>query len=122
MATIADAVLDAALTYIVTNAERLVMCSSEPADYAGVASVTLGVKSAPTFTGPADRSGGGRQITIDAVTDGTSSAAGDPTHWALVDDTSSVLLVTGAETSANTLNESGEWSCGAIEIGIPDPS
>ena len=63
-----DAVLDAALSYIKTNADRLVFCSAEPANFAGVAAVALADVAVTTsdFTGPANGDTSGRKLTVAA--------------------------------------------------------
>jgi hypothetical protein len=82
MALIANDVFDAALNEIATGT-TIHICSAEPANFAGIAAVSLGTAT-PSFTGPADGDVSGRKITIDAVTNGsvtsTDTATRVPTY------------------------------------------
>lgn len=118
MSFITDSSLDAGLTYIRSNATVLHICSSEPANYAGVAGVSLGTKSAPTIATPADRTGGGRQITVSAITDGAVSANGTASHYAIV--SGSELLVSGALTASQAVTSGNTFTLTSFTIGIPD--
>lgn len=106
MPSFADAVLDAALDEIRT-ATRLDLCTAEPANYAGLAAVTLGNKTGVTIPAAADRSGGGREVTVPATTAGTITGSGEGDYYALSDPATSSLIATGA--LRKTLNVTG-WS------------
>jgi hypothetical protein len=116
---IIDAAFDAALNEIKTNATVLHICSSQPADYSAVAGVSLGTKTPPAFTGPADHTSG-RKITVTAITDGTATGTGTASHYAIVDGSrllsAQALSATQAVTSGNT------FTLGAIIIAFPDPT
>jgi hypothetical protein len=68
MSTLADRVLDNGLTVLDTEVDKLVVCSQEPTTFTG-ANVTykLGEKDTPTISAPADKSGGGREVTVSAI-------------------------------------------------------
>lgn len=122
MAFLADSILDGALQ-VIRNAATPVLhiCSSEPANFAGVAAVTLGNKSAPTIGAQADASPDGRQISIDTFTDGTVTATGTGTHWALVDTTTSTLLATVAVPASQALTSGNPLAMTSeLVIRIPD--
>lgn len=80
-------VLDAALNHIKNNATSMVLCSSEPANYAGVAAVALAdvTIDSSDFTGPADGDTSGRKLTVNAQTGVEVDATGTSTHVALLD-------------------------------------
>lgn len=103
---IADTAKDAGLNYIVNAAERLVLCSGLPADYAGVAAVTLAAVAIDNtdFTN-ADGDVSGRKTTLAAQTC-AGSASGTATHYAIVDDTGTELLA--AHTMTNVAITNGE--------------
>lgn len=122
MASLDDFVLDSALNVLTSDADELHLCSAEPLVYANVATYTLGNKASPTVSSPADRAGGGREVTISAFTDGTVTTEGNPTHWALIDTVNSRLLAVGAENTAQTIYVGNPWSTAALKIGIPDPA
>lgn len=123
MAWISDEVLDAALNEIANTAENLYICSQEPTTFTQAsATYALGSKAGPTFTGPADGDVSGRKLTVDAISDGSASADGTASHWALTDDSLSVLLVTGALDASKTVNNGDTFTTTAGDIEIPDPA
>jgi len=116
---VADAVLDAALTEIATST-RLVVCSAEPANFAGIAAVTLAsvTVSGADFT-IANGTTSGRKTTVAEQASVSISASGDATHVAL-DDGTSLQYVTTAPSQ--TLTSGGTVTVAAWEIEIADPS
>jgi hypothetical protein len=105
-----------------TNATSKVLhiCSSQPANFAGVAAVSLGTKSGPTVSSPGARTPTGRKVTISAITDGAVSSTGTASHFALVDGTR--LLVAGPLSSSQAVTSGNPFTLGAIDVGIPDPA
>lgn len=106
----------------ITNATSKVMhiCSAQPANYAGVAAVSLGTKTGPTVGSPTARTPNGRKVVVSAITDGAVSANGSATHFALVDGTR--LLSAGDLAAAQTVTTGNPFSLAAIDIGIADPA
>lgn len=99
MTAIADYVLDAALAKLDTEANRLDICSQEPASYVEATSTyTLGNKTSLSVASPSDRTPDGRKVAIDLITGGTVTGTGTATHWAITDTVNSRLLATGALT------------------------
>lgn len=111
-----DLMMDAALDWLITNAERLVVCNDQPADYAsantgvGSGGNSLGATAvaAGDFT-KADGDTSGRKVTVAAKSNINVTGTGDATHVALVDDTNSRLLLittcpTQGVTSGGTMN------------------
>lgn len=115
-----DRVLDEGLSALQAEGEQLHICSSEPATFAAVAGVSLGTSGSMSVGAPANASPNGRKVTVAAVTNGTVNADGTATHYAIVDNTNSRLLV------ANTLDESQEvydgnpFTTAAIDVRIAD--
>lgn len=97
--------IDAALEDIRDNAERLVLLSSEPSVYADVATFELAdvAVAVGDFTIAAGDVSG-RKLTLAAKTV-TGSANGTATHYALVDDTGTRLLLW--HTMTNVAIENG---------------
>lgn len=86
------AATDAALNYTKNNAERLVLCSAEPANFAGVSSVALAdVAFAPAAI-TVGATAGGRQYQTDQKSGVTIDTTGTVTHVAFVKDSTSELL------------------------------
>jgi hypothetical protein len=119
MAMINTEVLDVALEEISTNATVLHICSTQPADYAGIAGVSLGTKTNPTFTGPLDGVVSGRRITVNDVIDGSVGGNGTAGFWALAD--ASRLLAAGALTSPQVVTEDNTFTLTNFDIEIRDP-
>jgi hypothetical protein len=119
MAKLDNSVFDAALNEVAT-ATRLTICSADPANYAGIAAVLLGSKSSPGFTGPADGDVSGRKITINAITDGSVTATGTATNWAL--DDGSTLLASGALESSQAVTSGNTFTLTATDIELRDPA
>lgn len=121
MAFLADYVLDLALAELDTNADRLDITSQEAVSYAEATSTyTLGNKTSLTVGSPGDRTGGGRKVTVAAITNGTVSGTGTATHWAIVDVSESRLLATGSLASSQSVTSGNSFSLAAFDIGIPD--
>ena len=123
MASIADRVLDNGLTVLDTEANRVDLTSQEAASYTEATSTyTLGNKTSISIGSPTDRTGGGRKVTMAAISDGSITGTGTATHYAIVDTSNSRLLVTGSLTASQSVTTGNTFSLEALDIGIPDPS
>ena len=123
MATIADRVLDEGLSVLDLEANAVHINSQEATTYAEATSThTLGNSTSVTISAPADRSGGGRKVTMSAISDGSVTATGTATHYAIVDTVNSRLLVTGSLTASQAVTSGNTFSLEALDVGIPDPS
>lgn len=98
MAYVNDSALDAALDNI-KNATRLLLCSSEPADYSAAVAAQLAYSDSLAFGSNADYAGG-RQTTISAITDGVGTADGTVMYYALVDVSGTTLYATQSVSSS----------------------
>jgi hypothetical protein len=123
MASINDRVLDNGLTVLDTEANRVDITSAESTTFAeATSSQTLGNKTSISISAPADRTGGGRKVTLSAISDGTVTGTGSATHYAITDTTNSRLLVTGSLTASQSVTSGNTFSLETLDIGIPDPS
>lgn len=123
MASLNDRVYDNGLTVLDTEASHLYICSQEPTTYAQASSTyALGVKATPTVGAPGARTPNGRKVTVSAITDGTVSATGTATHYALVDSTNSRLLATAALSSSQAVTSGNTFTLTSFDIGIPAPA
>lgn len=117
-----DSVLDAALTKTAT-ATRLSICSGQPANFAGIAAVSLGSYTLTPGAGNGDFSAiangdvSGRKITVLAQTGNNASANGSATHIAL-DDGSTLLHVTTCP--AKTVTSGEPFDTAAFDIEFAD--
>ena len=123
MTMLHDDVFDDGLSAIDDNAENLVILNADPGlTWANIASYLLGTKATPAIAAPADRTGGGRQVTVSAITDGTVSATDTATHWAITDDSETKILASGALGSSQSVTNGNTFTLTEFEIGIPDPA
>lgn len=120
MAFIADRVLDLGLTILSTEANRLDICSSEPATYAAATdSASLGSKTPLGVGSPTARSPDGRRVSVAAITDGSVSGTGTASHWAITDTANNRLLATGALSTSQSVTDGNTFTLAAFDIGIP---
>jgi len=122
MAYINDTSLDALLNDIRNNVETLHICSQEPSTVTeAITTYSLGEKPSPTVNAPSDRSGGGREIVVAAISDGSCDANGTATHWALVKTTATArLLATGSLTAQQVVTSGNPFTLTSFAIGVPD--
>jgi hypothetical protein len=121
MPFINDRVFDNGLTVLDTEANRLDICSTEPATYTAATSTnTLGNKTSLSVGAPTDRTPSGRKVVVAAITDGTVTGTGTATHWAITDTANSRLLATGSLSASQAVTSGNTFTLGAFDIGIPD--
>jgi hypothetical protein len=116
-----DAVQDALLDYVdLSNIQHI--CSAEPANYAGIAAVSLGsVAMTPNtdFTKAAGTTG--RKITVAAKNGVTITGSGTATHLVLALTSDSTLrAVTTCTSQAVVAAQS--WNIPAWELEVGDPT
>lgn len=120
MAYINDEVFDQGLDYADTNGTRIDICSQEPASYAAATSTyTLGNKTGLNTGATQNGATDGRRVIVPAITDGTVTATGTATHWALTDG-SAVLIATGALSASQAVTSGNTFTLDAISITIRD--
>ena len=114
-----DNSLDALLNYVQDSVTVLHICSAEPTTYAeATTTYDLGNKAAPSIAEPSDRTPNGRECVITAITDGSVTADGDASHWALV--SGSELLAAGALGSTQTVTNGNPFTLPQFAFGVPD--
>ena len=116
-------VLDAALDKIAT-CTHLTFCSSQPANYAGIAAVALISATLTAGDGNgdytiADGDTSGRKITVAAQSSLTPSGDGTVTY-AVLDDGTTLLAATTVTSQAVTTAQT--WNSPAFDIEIADPT
>lgn len=117
-----NSTLDALLIEIAT-ATRLVVCSGEPANFAGIAAVALADIALTAGLGngdftAADGDTNGRKVTIAQQADVDIDTTGTATHVSL-DDATDLIYVTTCTSQA--LNDTGTVTVPAWDIEIADP-
>ena len=122
MSFINDEVFDQGLDWADTNGTRLDIVSTDPGGtYATVTANTLGNKTVGvTATENAD-TGTGRQVTVPAIADGSVTADGTASHWAIHNATDTVVA-SGALASSQAVTSGNTFSLAEILITIRDPA
>lgn len=123
MATLNDRVFDNGLTVLDTEANAIHVTSQEATSYTDATSTsTLGNSTSLSIGAPADRAGGGREVTVAAISDGSITGTGTVTHYAIVDTVNSRLLVTGSLSASQSVTSGNTFSLASFTVGIPDPA
>lgn len=117
-----DDVFDNGLNVIDANTENLYITSSLITAFASLAAAKLGTKATPAIAAPADRSGGGREVVVSAITDGVVNNTGTASHYCLVDDSASKILAAGDLGATQAVTAGNTFTLGAFAVGIPDPA
>ena len=113
-----DAMLDAALNYIGTNATQIFVCSSEPQNYTEASSTyALTSTEAVTFQAAENGDASGRKITVDEEADMSITASATALHVAL---TSADTLLYVTTCTSQALTSGGTVTVPAWDIEIAD--
>ena len=126
MSSLGDTVLDSGLDELNTTtgaANELHICYDEPTTYAeAITTYTIGNDDGNlAITGPADRGGGGREVTMTALSGGTVTGTGTVEWYAIVDTVGTDLLAVGPVTPQG-VTSGNTFSLTSVTIGIPDPA
>lgn len=123
MATLDNRVFDNGLTVLDTEANKILITSQEATTYAEANSTyALGNSTSLSIAAPSDRSGGGREVVVAAITDGSVTGTGTATHYAIVDTSNTRLLATGSLTASQSVTSGNTFTLSTVSIGIPDPA
>lgn len=113
-----DNVRDNGLSWLTSNATRLIVCRQEPATYAEAIQYALG--SAPVIVSvPEDRPGGGRRVQVSEIVQANVGTTGTGTHFALTNG-SSILCAVGPMASPVAVTAGETFDTTALYINIPD--
>ena len=108
---------DAVLSDIAAST-RMTFCSAQPANFAGIAAVTLATAT-PTFGSPAAGSPNGRSVQVNAVSGVSVTTAGTIAFVAL-DDGTNLRFVDTCPSQAVTTG--GTLSASAWTVNVSDPA
>jgi hypothetical protein len=123
MATLDNRVFDNGLTVLDTEANAIHITSQEATTFTEATSTyTLGNSTSLSIGAPQDRSGGGREVVVAAITDGDITDDGTATHYAIVDTVNNRLLATGSLTASQSVTDGNTFTLSSVAIGIPDPA
>jgi len=106
-----------------TNATRLDVCTTEPTTYAEATSTySKGNKTGINPNAPSDKGGGGREVVIPAISDGSCTGDGVVAYWALTNG-SDTLILTGALASGQQVYNGNTFSLAQFAAyGVSDPT
>jgi len=122
MSTLDNRVFDNGLTVLDTEANKILLTSQQATTYTEAnATYALGNSTSLSISAPQDRSGGGREVVVAAIPDGSVTATGTATHYAIVDTVNSRLLATSTLTESQSVTSGNTFTLSSVAIGIPDP-
>ena len=105
------------------DGNELHICSAMPTTYTeAIVTYTLGVKTTPTISAPGAKAGGGREVTISAITDGAVTGTDTAAYFAIVDTTTSRLLAAQALGTPQVVTSGNVFTTTALKIGIASPA
>ena len=118
-----DRVFDNGLTVLDTEVTALVICSALPATFTEAnTTYKLGTKASPNVT-LTDGSSSGRAANVAQITDGSVSANGTASHWALIDVTNSRLLAASTLSATQVVTNGNTFTLPAFNaVTFPDPA
>lgn len=123
MATLNDRVFDNGLSTLDLEANAIHVTSQEATTYANATSTySLGNSTSLSIGAPQDRTGGGREVVVAAISDGSVTGTGTVTHYAIVDTVNSRLLATGTLAASQSVTSGNTFTLSSVTIGIPDPA
>lgn len=121
---VGDYVLDNGLSAIDTLASHVYLCSALPTTYTEATSTyALGNKNfgAGSVTGaPAAGSPNGRKVTTTAITDGSITATGTASHWAIVDSANSRLYAAYTLAATQAVTNGNTFQLPAFDVRLPN--
>ena len=112
-----DAMLDAGLDYVSTNANEYYACTSEPADRAAAIAASVIASQTPSYSANADGDTSGRKKTVQAANGISISSSGTVTHLALCSGTTLIYVTT---TTSQAVSSGGTLNIPAWDIEIAD--
>ena len=122
MALLDNRVLDNGLTVLDTEANAIYVTSQQAVSYVdATATSALGNSTSLSIGAPQDRAGGGREVVVAAITDGSVTGTGTATHYAIVDTINSRLLAAGSLSASQAVTTGNTFTLSSVSIGIPDP-
>lgn len=126
MAYLDNRVYDNGLSVLDTEVNALVICNAEPDTYAE-ANTTFKVGEAvggdyPGVGAPAAGVPNGRQVTVNAVTNGAVTATGTASHWALIDTVNTRILAAGPLAATQGVTNGNVFTLPSFTVRIPAPA
>ena len=122
MALLDNRVFDNGLSVLDLEANAIYVTSQQAVSYVdATATSALGNSTSLSIGAPQDRAGGGREVVVTAITDGSVTGTGTATHYAIVDTINSRLLAAGSLSASQAVTTGNTFTLSSVSIGIPDP-
>jgi hypothetical protein len=125
MPWLSNEILDGGLDVLDSSGTRLDICkTAEPTTYSEATTDganSLGNKTGLNIPAPSERGGGGREVVVPAITDGTVTETGTAAYYAITNGTDT-LYATGALSSSQGVTDTNTFTLTSFTIGIPDPA
>ena len=122
MALLDNRVFDNGLSVLDLEANAIYVTSQQAVSYVdATATSALGNSTSLAIGAPQDRAGGGREVVVTAITDGSVTGTGTATHYAIVDTINSRLLAAGSLSASQAVTTGNTFTLSSVSIGIPDP-
>lgn len=125
MAYLNDNTLDNGLAALKSAADKVYICSAEPANYTEATSTyALGNKNwGAGSVFPAAIAAGspsGRKLTTAAITNGSVTATATATHWSVVTSGSTRLEVAQSLSASQAVTNGNTFSLAAADVRLPN--
>ncbi len=121
--TIGSRVADAGLNALDTEATHIYVCSANPTTHTEATSTyALGNKNfgaGAAFGAPANASPDGRKVSSVAITDGSVTATGTASHFAVTDSVNSRLLLSGSLSATQAVTSGNTFSLPSFDFRFP---
>jgi len=123
MASLNDRVFDNGLSVLSTEPNKILITSQEATTYTEANDTyALGNSTSLTIGSPKNRTGGGREVEVTAIEDGSVTGTGTATHYAIVDTVNTRLLATSSLNASQAVTSGNTFTLGLFTVGIPDPA
>ncbi|MGY3605134.1 MULTISPECIES: hypothetical protein [unclassified Bradyrhizobium] len=118
-----DRAIDNGLAALRTDCDKIYVCSQTPTSFTEATSTyAVGNKNwgaGNAFGSPGAKSGGGRQVSSNAITDGAITTNGAVGAWAAVDSVNSRLLAAGSLSGGKAVTAGQVFTLGVVTVGLP---
>lgn len=125
MSLLGNDILDSGLGVFAASATELRILSANASTHAELESLAVGLasgNSSPTFGAPADAGGGGRQVTIGAITSGSVTATDTARWYGIGNSTASSFLASGSLSASQAVTNGNTFTLTSFTVTIPDPA
>jgi hypothetical protein len=123
MSSLHNDIYDNGLSQLSSLTEKLYILKADPGVvWANIAAHAVGVKNAPAPGAPGPKAGGGREVVVPQITDGSVTGTDDALFFALTDDSASKILVSGPLAAGQLVTSGNTFTLTTFKVGIPAPA